>query len=160
MADYTGNPIVPPSKHSDWYARASRALADAGYRRGGARLALLGLLDAQPCALSAVEIEEALRHRSPAPRTASRASIYRILDELEALDLVARLEVGQGIVRFEAAREGSGHHHHLICDHCGTLTPFTDAELERTISAVSERVALDVSEHEVVLHGACSSCAP
>ena len=63
-------------------------------------------------------------------------------------------------MRFEAAREGSGHHHHLICDHCGTLTPFTDAELERTISAVSERVALDVSEHEVVLHGACSSCAP
>jgi Fur family ferric uptake transcriptional regulator len=158
MADYTENPIVPTAKHSDWYARASRALADAGYRRGSVRLAVLELLDNQPCALSAVEIEEALRHRAPDPKTASRASVYRILDELEALGLLAKLEVGQGIVRFEAAREGSGHHHHLICDHCGTLIPFRDEELERTIHQVSQRVALNVSEHEVVLHGACSDC--
>jgi Fur family ferric uptake transcriptional regulator len=145
-------------KHSGWYDRASRALADAGYRRGGARLAVLQLLDNQPCALSAVEIEGAIRHQSQAPRTASRASVYRILDELTALGLVARLDVGQGIVRFEAVREGTGHHHHLICDHCGTLTPFTDEELERTIRQVAQRVPLNVAEHEVVLHGACSDC--
>jgi Fur family ferric uptake transcriptional regulator len=147
------------SAHSGWYERASNALHDAGYRRGGARLALLGLLDHQPCALSAVEIEQALRLERDARRSASRASIYRILDELTALGLVARLEVGQGIVRFEAVREGSGHHHHLICDRCGTLTPFSDPELELTIRQVSERVPLNVTEHEIVLHGACSDCS-
>jgi len=143
-----------------WYDRANQALLDAGYRRGGARHAVLELLDTQPCACSAIEIEEILRHRPQAGRAVSRASIYRILAELEALGLVAKLEVGQGIVRFEAVREGSGHHHHLICDSCGTLTPFTDPELERAIRHVSERVALNVSEHEVVLHGACSDCTP
>ena len=142
-----------------WYGRAATALAAAGYRRGGARQALLELLDAQPCARSAVEIEDLLRRRSTRRRPVSRASIYRILDELEQLGLVTRLEVGHGTVRFEAAREGSGHHHHLICDVCGTLTPFTDEELERTIRELSRRVDLDVSEHEVVLHGACSDCA-
>jgi Fur family ferric uptake transcriptional regulator len=148
------------TKRSGWYERANQALHGAGYRRGGARLAVLQLLDSQPCARSAIEIEGALRDDSQAPRTASRASIYRILDELTALGLVAKLEIGQGTVRYEAARDGTGHHHHLICDHCGTLTPFTDEELERTIHHVSQRVPLAVSEHEIVLHGACNACAP
>lgn len=146
--------------HTPWYDRANSALAAAGYRRGGARAAVLELLDSQVCALSALEIEQALRHGSPASRAASRASIYRVLDELAALGLLARLEVGQGIVRFEALREGSGHHHHLICDRCGALTPFSDDELELAIRHVSARVPLTVSEHEIVLHGACSDCAP
>jgi len=146
--------------HGDWYDRASQALSDAGYRRGAARRAVLELLDTQPCAATAIEIEDVLRHRSQATRTVSRASIYRILAELETLGLVTRLEVGQGIDRFEAVREGSGHHHHLVCDHCGTLTPFADEELERAIHHVSQRVALNVSEHEVVLHGACPDCTP
>jgi Fur family ferric uptake transcriptional regulator len=145
--------------HSEWYDRASRALQDAGYRRGGARHALLELLDTQTCARSAIEIEETLRHESPSTRTVSRASIYRILAELEALGLVAKLEVGAAMWRFEAAGNGK-HHHHLICDHCGTVAPFDDEELERAIRHVSERVALDVSEHEVVFHGACDNCAP
>jgi Fur family ferric uptake transcriptional regulator len=144
--------------HTDWYDRARRALADAGYRRGGARLAVLALLDRQPCALSAIEIEEALRGDPQEPRAASRASVYRVLDQLEELGLVTKLEVGQGIVRFEPQREGSGHHHHMICDHCGKLTPFTDDRLERAIRQVSKRVPLNVSEHEVILHGACTKC--
>ncbi|MGA2470642.1 MAG: Fur family transcriptional regulator [Solirubrobacteraceae bacterium] len=148
---------APP--HTGWFTRASGALSAAGYRRGGARLAVLELLDHQPCALSAIEIERALDLESRTPRSASRASIYRILDELDGLGLVARLEVGQGIVRFEALREGGGHHHHLICDRCGTLTPFSDDELELAIRHVSARVPLTVSEHEIVLHGACADCA-
>jgi Fur family ferric uptake transcriptional regulator len=145
--------------HGGWYDRANQALHDAGYRRGAARHAVLELLDTQPCAATAIEIEDVLR-RAQATRTVSRASIYRVLAELETLGLVARLEVGQGIDRFEAVREGSGHHHHLVCDHCGTLTPFADEELERAIHHVSQRVALNVSEHEVVLHGACPDCTP
>ena len=143
-----------------WYDRATLALADAGYRRGGARQAVLELLDTQLCAHSAVEIEELLRQRAPARRRVSRASIYRILDELETLGLVSRLELGQGVIRFEAVRGEGGHHHHMVCDLCGTLTPFTDPELERAIEGLSQRVALRVSEHEVVLHGACSDCSP
>ena len=147
------------AQHTRWYDRAKRALHDAGYRRGSARLTVLELLDSQPCALSAIEIEDALRNSERGTRAVSRASVYRILDELEELGLVTRLDVGQATVRFEAMREGSGHHHHLVCDHCGTLTPFTDAELERTIQHVSARVPLAVSEHEIVLHGACNNCA-
>ncbi len=139
-----------------WAASAARALSDAGYRRGGARRAILELLDEQPCALSAVEIERALLDRG---REVSRASVYRVMDELEEIGLVQRVEIGQGIVRYEPVRGGPGHHHHLVCDSCGRLQPFRDDGIERAIRRLSERLPVQVSEHEVVLHGACESCS-
>jgi Fur family ferric uptake transcriptional regulator len=152
-----------PTKHShahgageDWAGRASGALAEAGYRRGGARAALIALLDAQRCALSAGEIEDALKAQGG--RGVARASIYRILEELEALRMVTRVEVGQGLARFEAARE-EGHHHHMVCDACGEVIPFEDPELERAIERLARRVTFTVAEHDVVLHGACADCA-
>jgi Fur family ferric uptake transcriptional regulator len=140
----------------DWVAGAEQALTDAGYHRGGARRVVLQLLDEQTCALSALEIEDILRTRE---RRVSRASIYRILEELERLGVVQRVDVGEGLVRYEAARSDA-HHHHLVCDHCGALQPFSDPELERTIKRLSQRVPLAVSDHEVVLHGVCADCDP
>ena len=121
-----------------------------------ARQALLDLLDSQPCALSALEIEDALR---ASERPVARASIYRILDELERLRLVQRVQVGQDMARYEPVRTGDGHHHHLVCDSCGTVTPFTDDGLEDAIRKLSRRVPMRVAEHEIVLHGACQVCA-
>jgi Fur family transcriptional regulator, ferric uptake regulator len=139
-----------------WTESALEQLADAGYRRGGARRELLTLMGEQRCALTAIEMEQALADRG---RRVSRASIYRILEELDEIGVVQRVEVGGGMARFEPVRRGRGHHHHLVCDRCGRLEPFSDEGLERAIKRVSERVALDVSEHEVVLHGACNACA-
>ena len=63
------------------------------------------------------------------------------------------------MVRFERAHDEHGHHHHLVCDACGVVMPFNDPVLERAITSLSERVPLAVSEHEIVLHGACRDCA-
>jgi Fur family ferric uptake transcriptional regulator len=139
-----------------WTELALERLADAGYRRGGARQELLTLMGEQRCALTALEMEQAL---ADSGRRVSRASIYRILEELDEIGVIQRVEIGGGMSRFEPVRRGRGHHHHLVCDRCGRLEPFSDEGLERAIKRVSERVALDVSEHEVVLHGACSACA-
>jgi Fur family ferric uptake transcriptional regulator len=139
-----------------WTERALDRLADAGYRRGGARRELLALMSNQRCALSAFEIEDAL---AAGKRRVSRASVYRVLEELEAIGLVQRVDVGDGISRFEPVRHGRGHHHHLVCDRCGRLEPFSDEGLERAITRLADRVPLEVSEHEVVLHGACATCA-
>jgi len=37
--------------------------------------------------------------------------------------------------------------------------PFSDPGLEQAIDSLSRRVPLAVSEHEIVLHGACRDCA-
>jgi Fur family transcriptional regulator, ferric uptake regulator len=149
--------VTVTRQSSSWAERATDALARAGYRRGGARSAIVALLDEQPCALSAVEIREALLVRG---RDVSRASVYRVMEELEEIGLLMRVEVGQGVVRYEPSRSGAGHHHHLVCELCGRLQPFTDEGLERAIRRASERLPLNVSEHEIVIRGACQSCEP
>jgi Fur family ferric uptake transcriptional regulator len=157
MADAPRIATVSSTPHAGtWAEQASRALAGAGYRRGGARRAILELLDEQACALSALEIQAALGERK---REVSRASVYRVMDELVEIGHVQRVEIGQGIVRYEPLRHGPGHHHHLVCDHCGRLQPFTDDGLERAIRRLSERLPLRVSEHEIVIHGSCEACA-
>ena len=144
-----------PAQRAMWSELAEARLADAGFRRGGDRAAVIALLDAQPCALSAYEIEAKLREGG---RGAARASVYRVLDQLEGLGLVTRLDVGQGIARYEPNRPGADHHHHMVCARCGEVLPFADAELEATLDRVAERVTFAVSEHEIVLHGACADC--
>jgi Fur family ferric uptake transcriptional regulator len=139
-----------------WADRAEAALAAAGHRRGGARRAVLELLGSQECALTAQEMEDRLRG---AKRSVSRASIYRVLDELEGLRLVQRVETGQAMVRYERVCDAEEHHHHLVCDRCGVVIPFSDPALERAISSLSRRVPLAVSEHEIVLRGQCRDCA-
>ncbi len=144
-----------PTERGSWVALAEATLAAAGRRHGGARRAVLELLEQQQCALTAVEIELRLRERS---RAVSRASIYRVLEELEGLRLVQRVDTGQVMARFEKASSNEEHHHHLVCNHCGVVMPFFDPQLERAISSISERVPLAVSEHEILLRGRCRAC--
>jgi Fur family ferric uptake transcriptional regulator len=139
----------------DWGQDAQRRLAEAGFRRGGARSAIVELLDRQQCALSAYEIEDELRAGG---RAVARASVYRVLDELAGVGALSRVEVGQDSARYEAARGGEHHHHHMVCDTCGEVQPFADAELERAVHRLARRVAFDVAEHDIVLRGACPGC--
>ena len=140
---------------SPWRLRAEERLTDAGYRRGGARTALLDLLAAQGCARTALEMEDELRAQQ---RPVGRASIYRVLDELEQLRLVQRIEVGQGIARYERLAPDH-HHHHLACAECGELVPFTDDALEQAIGRLSAKAGFEVTGHDVVLHGRGPACA-
>ena len=66
---------------AQWSEQALEQLSGAGYRRGGARQAVIELLDEQPCALTVLDIEDRLRagdgphasgaRRSTAPSTSS-----------------------------------------------------------------------------------------
>ncbi len=143
-------------RQATWIRHAQDALAEAGHRRGGARRAVIEVLGRQRCAVSAHDVEAAL-HREG--RMVGRASVYRTLERLEELRLVQRVELGGTTARYEPHHPDGEHHHHLVCDSCGQVTPFEDPELERTIARVSERVSFAVAEHDIVLHGACATCA-
>ena len=107
-----------------WTEHVHAALARAGLKRGGARERVIELLAGQPCALSAVQIEDALRERGT---PTGRASIYRVLDLLNEHGLVERVAVGQGQqALFERVAPDGEHHHHLLCEQCGRLVAFDD----------------------------------
>jgi Fur family transcriptional regulator, ferric uptake regulator len=138
-----------------WSEHVGEVLGRAGLKHGGARQRIIDLLAREPCALSAVEIEDSLRAQG---KPTGRASIYRVLDLLVDHGLVERVAVGQGLSRFERTHPGGEHHHHLVCDQCGRLVAFDDPALERAIDDLSERLGVRVEHHDVVLRGACEQC--
>ena len=140
----------------EWARHVRGALTEAGYRSGGAREAVVRLLDGQNCCLSAQEIFDRLR---AARRPVGIASVYRALDTLADLRLVKRIDAGDGIARYEPLRPDGDHHHHLVCRDCGKVEAFTDPRLERAIDRTAGALGYAVHEHEVVLTGACASCS-
>ena len=140
----------------EWAKHVRRVLGDAGYRSGGAREAVVRLLERQDCCLSAQEIFDRLRS---ARRPVGIASVYRALDTLAELRLVKRIDAGDGIARYEPLRPDGDHHHHLVCRDCGKVEAFSDAHLERAIDRAAGSSGYAVEEHEVVLTGACASCS-
>jgi Fur family ferric uptake transcriptional regulator len=139
----------------DWSEHVHRVLATAGLKRGGARERVIELLSSEPCALSAVEIEDRLRAGG---RATGRASVYRVLELLLEHGLVERVEVGDGQARYERSHPGGDHHHHLVCERCGRLVAFDDPGLERAIDRLSDRLGVKVASHDVLLRGACPRC--
>jgi Fur family ferric uptake transcriptional regulator len=140
-----------------WASEVQERLRTAGYRNGAARTALVDLLDTQTCCASAADLHDTLRERG---RNVGLASVYRVLDSLLESGLVQRVDVGDGVARYEPVRTSEEHHHHLVCTGCGKVEAFTDPGLERAIHRVEETSGYAVDTHDVVLHGACADCQP
>ena len=134
-----------------WAEHASQQLSRAGYRSGGARRQVVELLAGEGCALTALEIDRRLN-------SVGRASVYRTLDQLEQLHLIQRVEIGGDAAGYERI-DPDEHHHHLVCESCGRLVPFSSEDLEEAIEAIGRRAGFQIAAHDVVLRGACERCA-
>lgn len=138
-----------------WTETAVTRLRDASGRSGGARRTVVEFLGAQGCCLSAQEIHDGVR------ASGSRvgiASVYRTLDALDSLGLVQRIDLGDGVARFEPALPDGDHHHHLVCNDCGKVEPFEDEALESALERVAGGHGYAMAAHDVVLRGACEDC--
>jgi Fur family transcriptional regulator, ferric uptake regulator len=139
----------------NWAEHAHEALSRAGYRSGGARRAIVELLAERDCVVSAQEVFDTLRSED---RPVGIASVYRVLDTLTELCLVQRLEIGAGVAHYERLMPDGSHHHHLVCDDCGRVDPFSDVSLEQALERLGTEVPFAVATHDVVLRGACADC--
>jgi Fur family transcriptional regulator, ferric uptake regulator len=122
-------------------------------RRGAARELVVAALERQDCCVSAPELAEVVQKRGG---RVGIATVYRVLDELADAALVQRVELGDGITRFERAHDR--HHHHVVCNECGRVEPFADAQLERALRRVEKETGFAVASHDVLLRGACDDC--
>ena len=146
-----------PHHDAGWSVAALDSLQARGLRNGGARRAVIEHLGDQSCCRSAQEIFDGIRADS---RPVGIASVYRALDQLVELELVQRVELGDGIARFEPSHVDGKHHHHLVCDACGKVEPFADPGLEQALEDAARRLDYRMQAHEVVLHGRCDGCRP
>jgi Fur family ferric uptake transcriptional regulator len=143
------------TENGSWAETTLEALQRKGLRNGGARHAVIDLLAAQNCCLTAQEIFDLLRE---ADRKVGIASVYRVLELLTSEGFVQRIDLGSGIARYEPIHSGGDHHHHLVCDTCGRVEAFEDPSLEQALVDLESASGYLVAGHDVVLHGACAAC--
>lgn len=129
-------------------------LRSTGLKATPGRIAVLRLLDGTPAALSHAEVVEALGGH------ADRASVFRNLNDLVRVGLLARHDAGDRVGRFRSTEEAAEHraHPHFLCDDCGVLRCLHDVEVI-VRSRDSAPKAVREARVDVRLRGRCDACA-
>jgi len=127
------------------FERAVGRIRGSGYKTTPQRLAILGAIAAEQH-----QSMEEIRDRC---RGVGLVTVYRTLDLLSELGVVRRLDLGDG-PRYEMAED---HHHHLICEGCGSVAEFEQCPLD---PARLPRVwsDFDVRAHSLEVYGTCADC--
>jgi len=120
-------------------------------RLTGPRRAILSVLEKEHTPMSAKEVWKLCRASK-----SDLVSVYRVLDRFEKEQIVSRIELGDGITRYELAR--NKHHHHARCERCGIIV---DIELcvEDIERRVREKTGFEVRFHDIQMSGLCLPCA-
>jgi Fur family transcriptional regulator, ferric uptake regulator len=124
------------------------------------RVAILEVLNSRPGKhLTAEEIYDYVKKKYP---EIGIATVYRTIQMLSELNLIDKLNLDDGFVRYEISKKGKEdachHHHHLICLDCGNIYAFQDDLLETLEDRIKETLGFEVVDHEVKLFGHCKKC--
>jgi Fur family transcriptional regulator, ferric uptake regulator len=84
------------------------------------------------------------------------ATIYRALDLLTSVGLVTQTDLGGGASEFEMV--GDALHHHLVCEHCGSVTEVDDALLVPMRERLLRDYGFRASARHIGLFGVCKGC--
>ena len=127
------------------FETAVRKIRGGGYKATPQRLTILEAIGAEQH-----QSMEEIRDRCPG---VGLVTVYRTLDLLSELGVVRRLDLGDG-PRYEMAED---HHHHLICEGCGSVAEFEQCPLD---PARLPRVWSDfeMRAHSRAVYGSCADC--
>lgn len=78
----------------------------------------------------------------------------------ERLGLVHRIDLGDGLARFEIADDDpTGHqHHHLLCNHCDRIVKLDDCVLAEVEAELARRYGYTGIKHRLEFFGTCPDC--
>lgn len=123
-----------------------------GHRLTPQRLVILEAVRQADSHLTPDEVYVRVHAKNPA---ISRATIYRTLDFLCDLRLVAAMQWG-GQMYYEAA--GEKPHHHLICRNCGCIEQIDHSTVEALFGAIDKKYHFSIDMDHLGLFGLCADC--
>lgn len=97
------------------------------------------------------DVEELYRRASVLDERISIATVYRTVRLLEEKGILERRDFGGGRARYEPTEHG--HHYHLIDVDSGKVIEFKDAEHERVMQSLAERLGFDLISLRLELFG-------
>lgn len=82
------------------------------------------------------------------------ATAYRTLKLFLEAGLIAPIDLGDGVSRYEVVRQEE-HHDHIVCTSCGRVVEFVDPNIERLQVEVADRLGFELVAHRMDLRGRC-----
>ena len=88
------------------------------------------------------------------------ATVYRNVELLTELGILAKVNFDDGCVRYELNSGGAKthRHHHLICLKCKKIIEFKEDMLDEIEDSIAKKSGFQVLNHEVKFFGYCSDC--
>lgn len=87
----------------------------------------------------------------------NRATVYRTVELFENLGVINRLWYGFKST-IELSEIFTPHHHHAVCNQCGTTIDIASTELEFVISKLAKKHEFLALGHSIELRGYCKDC--
>ena len=135
-------------------------LKEKGLKVTHQRLLILSVLEQNSGShMAAEDIYELVTEKHP---EIGLATVYRTLQLLWDMQLVDRINLDDGCVRYEIGHlltdETKHNHHHLICRKCGRVIPFDADLLDELEDHIEKAAGFHVQDHEVKFYGLCRDC--
>jgi len=86
----------------------------------------------------------------------SIATIYRVLTQFEAANLVTKHHFEGGSSVFELNQ--GPHHDHLVCVKCGHVDEFVDEQIEQRQATIAKHANFKMTAHCLNIYGLCGQC--
>lgn len=141
----------PPATPSA--AAVAALLADHGYRVTGPRRAVLGAVLGRSRPFTAEQIVADVKRSAP---EVGRATVYRTLEILAAIDVLTRLLQADGHPAYIVGTPG--HRHHLVCSDCGTTVAFTSCPVDDLVTDLTRDTDFAIHGHLLEVFGVCPDC--
>ncbi len=151
---HTAIPPTPPLTRT----AIENLLSQHGYRLTGPRAAIVESMLQHDRPFTAEQLVAELREHSPeiAGRPIGRATIYRTLEILAAVDVLTRLIQPDG--RPAYIWDSLGHRHHLVCSTCGTAVAFTSCPVDDLVRDLTKNTDFVIHDHMLEVFGTCPRC--
>jgi len=119
-----------------------------GVRIGRYRRSILRVLADELRHATADEIHQAIRREHPTIRL---ATVYRTVKILEEAGALVRLDLGDGVMRYETADHTR--HDHLIDQRTGAVVEFQDEHVQALLSGIAARLGYTLTDYRLNLYG-------
>ncbi|WP_323958373.1 ferric iron uptake transcriptional regulator [Brevibacillus composti] len=114
------------------------------------------LLEHEEDHLSAEDVYLLVKDKAP---EIGLATVYRTLELLSELKIIHKMNFGDGVARYDLRDDNSEyHHHHLICNNCGTVDEIFEDLLVTAEEKVKNVYNFYITDHRLVFYGICSRC--
>jgi len=120
------------------------------------KIILEAFIDHQDEHLSAEDVHTIVRQHSS---EIGLATVYRTLELFSELEVLQKMDFGDGRSRYEINEKTTPHHHHhLICLACNKVKEFEDDLLETLETVISRKSNFSIVDHQVKFYGYCEEC--